>query len=122
MTALGVWIHSLRVYHFPVTQSGFGSKMSETGSIWSVREMTMFSKHVKKSVLVVNANVITFFMGKAPGHLPLTIGILQGSGISKYFATLIDVVGAIYFDTVIIFIKVSDLVLIGYKFPVFTTP
>lgn len=122
MTALGVWIHSLRVYHFPVTQSGFGSKMSQAGSIRTMGEIAMLPKHVKKSVLVVNSNIITFFMGKAPGHLPLTAGILQGSGISEYFASLIDVVGAIHFDTVIIFIKVSDFVLIGYQFPVFAIP
>jgi hypothetical protein len=82
----------------------------------------MFAKHVKKSVLIVNSNIITFFVRKASGHLPLTIGILQGSGISEYFAPLIDVVGAIHFDTVIIFIKVSDFILIGYQFPVFTAP
>ena len=61
-------------------------------------------------------------MGKSSVTSPLTTGIFQGSGISEYFATFIDVVGAIHFYTVIIFIKVSDFVLIGYKFPVFTTP
>jgi hypothetical protein len=82
----------------------------------------MLAEHMEKPVFVVNPNVITLLVGESARYLPFTTGFLKGTGKGVHFSCLVDVVGAVDLHSVVIFVMFTDLVFVGYEFPIGATP
>ena len=77
---------------------------------------------MEKPVFVVNPYVIALLVGESARYLPFSAGFFKGTGKSVHFSCLVDVIGAVDLYSIIIFVMFSDLVLVGYQFPIGAAP